>query len=211
MRCVIFVTRVQIAVGLCVSPVVWQSLPRIHSMGRPRQAYIQSGRPKWTGASLGIPQGLCSSVQRNKPAKMEKKAVKISCIKLKNLILQRRDNMTYEKLSRALRHYYKLNIIKKERGQKLLFRSECFAAQFPPVFSLYTDNALINLSFFKGFWNSQKAVILTLNPRYMETLRMRTCKTPVFHMTWVRTILRFLQTVPLHSLLHSKCCLLNLL
>uniref|UniRef100_H2TUM6 ETS variant transcription factor 7 n=1 Tax=Takifugu rubripes TaxID=31033 RepID=H2TUM6_TAKRU len=45
---------------------------------------------------------------------------------------KRRDNMTYEKLSRALRHYYKLNIIKKERGQKLLFRSESFAAQFPP-------------------------------------------------------------------------------
>ncbi|XP_041801109.1 transcription factor ETV7 isoform X3 [Chelmon rostratus] len=35
---------------------------------------------------------------------------------------QNRDNMTYEKMSRALRHYYKLNIIKKERGQKLLFR-----------------------------------------------------------------------------------------
>ncbi|XP_043973235.1 transcription factor ETV7-like isoform X1 [Gambusia affinis] len=33
-----------------------------------------------------------------------------------------RDNMTYEKMSRALRHYYKLNIIQKERGQKLLFR-----------------------------------------------------------------------------------------
>ncbi|XP_077464542.1 transcription factor ETV7 [Stigmatopora argus] len=33
-----------------------------------------------------------------------------------------RDNMTYEKMSRALRHYYKLNIIKKERGQRLLFR-----------------------------------------------------------------------------------------
>ncbi|KAM7135573.1 transcription factor ETV7 isoform 2-T2 [Molossus nigricans] len=33
-----------------------------------------------------------------------------------------RENMTYEKMSRALRHYYKLNIIKKEPGQKLLFR-----------------------------------------------------------------------------------------
>uniref|UniRef100_A0A4W5KQI7 ETS domain-containing protein n=1 Tax=Hucho hucho TaxID=62062 RepID=A0A4W5KQI7_9TELE len=33
-----------------------------------------------------------------------------------------RANMTYEKMSRALRHYYKLNIIKKEPGQKLLFR-----------------------------------------------------------------------------------------
>lgn len=33
-----------------------------------------------------------------------------------------RSNMTYEKMSRALRHYYKLNIIKKEPGQKLLFR-----------------------------------------------------------------------------------------
>lgn len=36
---------------------------------------------------------------------------------------QNRENMTYEKMSRALRHYYKLNVIKKERGQKLLFRS----------------------------------------------------------------------------------------
>ncbi|KAI4887292.1 hypothetical protein NFI96_019984 [Prochilodus magdalenae] len=33
-----------------------------------------------------------------------------------------RANMTYEKMSRALRHYYKLNIIKKESGQRLLFR-----------------------------------------------------------------------------------------
>ncbi|XP_071434737.1 transcription factor ETV7 [Pithys albifrons albifrons] len=33
-----------------------------------------------------------------------------------------RVNMTYEKMSRALRHYYKLNIIKKEPGQRLLFR-----------------------------------------------------------------------------------------
>lgn len=33
-----------------------------------------------------------------------------------------RMNMTYEKMSRALRHYYKLNIIRKEPGQKLLFR-----------------------------------------------------------------------------------------
>lgn len=204
MRCAIFVTRVQISVGLCVSPVVWQSLPRIHSMGRPRQACIQSGGPKWTGASLGTPQGLCSSVQRNKPAKMEKKTEKISCIKLKNLILQRRDNMTYEKLSRALRHYYKLNIIKKERGQKLLFRSESFAAEFPPVSSLqeHTHNTSILLSFFEGFWNSRKAVVLTLNPRYMKTLWIRTCKTPVLHTTWLRIIL---------SLLHSKCCLLNLL
>lgn len=30
--------------------------------------------------------------------------------------------MTYEKMSRALRHYYKLNIIRKEPGQRLLFR-----------------------------------------------------------------------------------------
>ncbi|XP_062871171.1 transcription factor ETV7 [Trichomycterus rosablanca] len=33
-----------------------------------------------------------------------------------------RVNMTYEKMSRALRHYYKLNIIRKEVGQRLLFR-----------------------------------------------------------------------------------------
>jgi ETS translocation variant 6/7 len=33
-----------------------------------------------------------------------------------------RTNMTYGKTSRALRHYYKLNIIRKELGQRLLFR-----------------------------------------------------------------------------------------
>lgn len=37
-------------------------------------------------------------------------------------VFQNRANMTYEKMSRALRHYYKLNIIKKESGQRLLFR-----------------------------------------------------------------------------------------
>uniref|UniRef100_A0A3B1JVR8 ETS variant transcription factor 7 n=1 Tax=Astyanax mexicanus TaxID=7994 RepID=A0A3B1JVR8_ASTMX len=37
-------------------------------------------------------------------------------------IRSNRVNMTYEKMSRALRHYYKLNIIKKESGQRLLFR-----------------------------------------------------------------------------------------
>lgn len=43
----------------------------------------------------------------------------------RHVVQQHRENMTYEKMSRALRHYYKLNIIKKERGQKLLFRSLC--------------------------------------------------------------------------------------
>ncbi|KAF1390432.1 hypothetical protein PFLUV_G00057990 [Perca fluviatilis] len=52
-----------------------------------------------------------------------------------------RDNMTYEKMSRALRHYYKLNIIKKERGQKLLFRflklpQDTKRAQADPAVSL---------------------------------------------------------------------------
>uniref|UniRef100_A0A671SDK8 Transcription factor ETV6 n=1 Tax=Sinocyclocheilus anshuiensis TaxID=1608454 RepID=A0A671SDK8_9TELE len=35
-----------------------------------------------------------------------------------------RTNMTYEKMSRALRHYYKLNIIRKEPGQRLLFSGQ---------------------------------------------------------------------------------------
>ncbi|XP_068121665.1 transcription factor ETV7-like [Hyperolius riggenbachi] len=33
-----------------------------------------------------------------------------------------RPNMTYEKMSRALRQYYKTNLLKKESGQKLTFR-----------------------------------------------------------------------------------------
>lgn len=48
-----------------------------------------------------------------------------------------RDNMTYEKMSRALRHYYKLNIIKKERGQRLLFRF----LKLPKSKKLLTDHS----------------------------------------------------------------------
>ncbi|XP_075052421.1 transcription factor ETV7-like isoform X2 [Mixophyes fleayi] len=33
-----------------------------------------------------------------------------------------RPNMTYEKMSRALRQYYKINVLKKESGQRLTFR-----------------------------------------------------------------------------------------
>lgn len=43
-------------------------------------------------------------------------------LSLPPLTKQNRTNMTYEKMSRALRHYYKLNIIRKEPGQRLLFR-----------------------------------------------------------------------------------------
>ncbi|XP_047910474.1 transcription factor ETV7 isoform X4 [Anser cygnoides] len=44
-----------------------------------------------------------------------------------------RMNMTYEKMSRALRHYYKLNIIRKEPGQKLLFsKVQALAAEQQP-------------------------------------------------------------------------------
>ncbi|KAG8132172.1 hypothetical protein E2320_010050 [Naja naja] len=49
-----------------------------------------------------------------------------------------RRNMTYEKMSRALRHYYKLNLIKKEAGQKLLFRF----LKVPGEIKQYTTNKL---------------------------------------------------------------------
>lgn len=121
--------------------------------------------------------------------------------------------MTYEKMSRALRHYYKLNIIKKERGQKLLFRSESLSAHFPPVFSLLYHTHQFFCLFFEDFWNSLKArnCWLTIPIHQKKTLRMRTCKTPVLHMTGVRIILRFLQIMHLHRLLLSKCYVLNLL
>ncbi|XP_043572244.1 transcription factor ETV6-like [Chiloscyllium plagiosum] len=48
--------------------------------------------------------------------------VLVSVTDLSLCLQQNRTNMTYEKMSRALRHYYKLNIIKKEPGQRLLFR-----------------------------------------------------------------------------------------
>ena len=36
--------------------------------------------------------------------------------------VKNRKNMTYEKMSRALRYYYKMNIILKEPGKKLTYR-----------------------------------------------------------------------------------------
>jgi len=33
-----------------------------------------------------------------------------------------RTNMTYEKLSRALRYYYRMNIIKKVSGKRLTYK-----------------------------------------------------------------------------------------
>ncbi|PNJ23219.1 ETV6 isoform 2, partial [Pongo abelii] len=44
--------------------------------------------------------------------------------------------MTYEKMSRALRHYYKLNIIRKEPGQRLLFRFLFFLPRGSGLFLL---------------------------------------------------------------------------
>lgn len=66
------------------------------------------------------------------------------------LFLQNRENMTYEKMSRALRHYYKLNIIKKERGQKLLFRS--LLLSHCPSLSVFSLNQSVNLSSLPPLW-----------------------------------------------------------
>lgn len=123
--------------------------------------------------------------------------------------------MTYEKMSRALRHYYKLNIIKKERGQKLLFRSESLMLIFLLYFHFIIThiNTSVFFFFFEDFWNSLKArkcwLIIPIHQK--KTLRMRPCKTPALHMTGVRIILRFLQIVVLHRLLLSNCCVLHLL
>ena len=94
-------------------------------MGRSGQPGVQGGRPQRTGTSLGKSQGehiLQASVVYLTRG-MVANSVKQALVDVWYLFLQNRDNMTYEKMSRALRHYYKLNIIKKERGQKLLFRS----------------------------------------------------------------------------------------
>lgn len=102
-------------------------------MGGPGQPGVQGGRSKWAGTSLGKPQGEHPGLKQNTTTYMDTH-------KRRDLhdvlsFLQNRDNMTYEKMSRALRHYYKLNIIKKERGQKLLFRSLslsfCFVVYSP--------------------------------------------------------------------------------
>lgn len=62
-------------------------------------------------------------------------------------LLQNRTNMTYEKMSRALRHYYKLNILRKEPGQRLLFRF----AKTVWSFSKFWDNFVPPPSYFNFF------------------------------------------------------------
>lgn len=101
-------------------------------MGRSGQLGFQGGGPQWIGTALGKPQGEFPSGKtatqvENKTKQSRKKqehwGIVNNVVMTNDLFLQNRENMTYEKMSRALRHYYKLNIIKKERGQKLLFRS----------------------------------------------------------------------------------------
>uniref|UniRef100_A0A8D0D1D5 Transcription factor ETV6 n=1 Tax=Sander lucioperca TaxID=283035 RepID=A0A8D0D1D5_SANLU len=64
-----------------------------------------------------------------------------------------RDNMTYEKMSRALRHYYKLNIIKKERGQKLLFRCLSLSLNSSPTHEFSEDHFEVSPDHFSGLLN----------------------------------------------------------
>ncbi|TNN26865.1 Transcription factor ETV6 [Liparis tanakae] len=61
-----------------------------------------------------------------------------------------RTNMTYEKMSRALRHYYKLNIIRKEPGQRLLFR-------YPAARGSYFGGELFSFFFFSSVMNASRS------------------------------------------------------
>lgn len=136
-----------------------------------------------------------------------------------DFFLQNRDNMTYEKMSRALRHYYKLNIIKKERGQKLLFRSLSFSLCYcPPVFSPQQHTHLWLLPLLclpSGFWKSHRTArnwrLILQSPQNTLHLRTGTLQSAVLHMNSVKTILRFHLIVLLHSLLHRKNSALHVL
>lgn len=101
---------------------------------------------------------------------------------------------------------------KKNKDKNSSSGLSLFSTHFPPVFSLHYCTSIL-LPVFEDFWNSLKArkcwLIIPIHQK--KTLRMRACKTPVLHTSGVRIILRFLQIVPLHRLLLSKCCVLNLL
>lgn len=125
-----------------------------------------------------------------------------------DLFLQNRENMTYEKMSRALRHYYKLNIIKKERGQKLLFRSRLYSFLCHPLSIFLLNNIQTHpscLFVHSGFWNSLKISGNSRSrlPAPWSTLHltMATSRTPVLHKSSLKTILRFPLIGRLHSLL----------
>ena len=121
---------------------------------------------------------------------------------------QNRHNMTYEKMSRALRHYYKLNIIKKERGQKLLFRSLSPSLNLSLfVFSSLKQATLLLLPLLwilSGFWNSHwtsgNSRLMLMGPQSTLHHRMGTFHAAVLHTSSMRAVLRF-HLIGLHSLL----------
>lgn len=92
---------------LCLSPSKLNQVPL-----NPAQPWAQG---------LGKPSGPVYSLHRVESEVREAWAVQWG-LTWGCSTFQNRVNMTYEKMSRALRHYYKLNIIRKEPGQKLLFR-----------------------------------------------------------------------------------------
>lgn len=131
-----------------------------------------------------------------------------------NLAQQNRDNMTYEKMSRALRHYYKLNVIKKERGQKLLFRC-LFLRHSSPLWFLQKESYFIRhhcllSALLLDFWNSHvmpRSHWLTWTGQ-QNTLQLRT-ETLVLRTKSPRTVSRFPLIVRHLSLLRRKGCVLH--
>jgi len=132
---------VQAALGLRVPAALRSSLPGVHPLGRPKEAGVQGGRPQWTRPPLGKPQGERGEavVDETDETAVESEGGRTESLQVCSICLQSRDNMTYEKMSRALRHYYKLNIIRKEPKQKLLFR-------LPPFFLIHVH---VNLDMVK--------------------------------------------------------------
>lgn len=118
--------------------------------------------------------------------------------------------MTYEKMSRALRHYYKLNVIKKERGQKLLFRSLLLPAlttvPFQSTREICIDHQLhlfCTLSDFSNFPSAPRGPWPVAAPQRNahQHLRTRTVENRVLRTIPVRTISRSpLSALPLSHL-----------
>lgn len=156
--------------------------------------------------------GLRSLLHRNKLAQTEKKTVKnkvYQVLNFKSHITAERQYDLWEVVPCSAPLLQAEHHQKRARTKTPLQVGVLSCSFFSCIFTIVT-NTYIFLPFFEGFWNSPKSGIWLITRRYKKTVWTRPRKTQVFHMTWVRIILRFLQTVPVRSLHHSKCCVLNL-
>lgn len=214
--------RVQAVVGLRVSVALWWSLPRIHSMGGPRQPGFPGGRPQWIGSSLGKPQGefpgLCvfhligkMNTQREKNSKCWGHGSLGNHNHTDVMSFYRTEKIWRTRKCPVLCAITTNSTLSKKKEDRNFFSGlcsflcHCLSAFFFPL-KQHVISSLIPVHWlYSGFWNSHKT---SGNSRWRlpapwstHHLMRATSQTPALHTSSVKTILRFPLIGRLHSLL----------